>query len=460
MKRKIFWRILILTSICLLLLFTASTLITYSQSKQMIKSRLETETGLAAALLDDAEDYSAFEKYYNNNELRVTIIDANSLEVLYESDTKETLGRHENREEVLNALEGKPKAVERYSETFHCRMMYYAIRGELSDGAEVVVRLAVRSSEISSYFYTSVPFLLLSLVLAIVIDSAIAGSLSRGIAAKINEVSVSLRSLNAGEYMPLQTNEKEREFYALFKEINELNESTHKAMLREKEVAKQKSEFFANASHELKTPITVMRGLTELLLQEEGVSDKERKQLERIHKESIRMGSLISDMLKISKLERGEEEEIRENVDVKGVVNEVIAELSEEMQKKGISVQCEGQVTVLADAKKIFELAQNLISNAVNYNKENGWIKITLSQTERERTICVADSGIGIEKEHLPRLCERFYRVDKSRSKKTGGTGLGLSIVKHICALYGAKLDIQSEWGVGTSVTVTFKKNE
>ncbi len=460
MKRKIFWRIFLLVSACLLLLFTASTVITYSLSKRMIKNRLETETGLVAALLDESTDYTAFEKYYNNDELRVTIIAADDFEVLFESDTKDALEKHENREEVQYALQGNPQAVERYSDTFHCRMIYYAVKGAFADGTEVVVRLAIRGSEISSYVYTALPFLALSLVLAMVIASAIASRLSKGISDKINQVNASLRSLNAGEYMPLATDEKEKEFYTLFNEINELNESTHKAMLREKEVVKQKSEFFANASHELKTPITVMRGLTEILLQGEEIGERERRQLERIHKESMRMGSLISDMLKISKLERGEEEEIRESVAVREVVQEVFAELSAEMQKKGIQATCEGEITVLADSKKIFELVQNLLSNAVNYNKENGWIKVRLTETEREAVMQVADSGIGIEKEHLPRLCERFYRVDKSRSKKTGGTGLGLSIVKHICALYGAHLEIDSEWGVGTSVTVSFKKKE
>ncbi|MBQ7924587.1 MAG: GHKL domain-containing protein [Clostridia bacterium] len=458
MKRKMFWQILGLTSICLLLLFAAGTLITYSLGKRMIKNRLETETELVAALLDEPSDYTAFEKYYNNDELRVTIIAADDFKVLFESDKKEELETHKDREEVRYALEGNPKAVERYSETFHCKMTYYAVKGAFSDGTEVVVRLAVRSSEISSYFYTSLPFFALSCVLAIIIASALANRLSRNVSSKINEVSASLRSLNAGEYMPLHTDEREPEFYTLFNEINELNESTHKAMLREKEMVKQKSEFFANASHELKTPITVMRGLTEILLQDESVNERERKQLERIHKESIRMASLISDMLKISKLERGATEEIRESVAVKEQVNEVIAELSAEMQKKGVQAQCFGEATVLADSKKIFELVQNLLSNAVNYNKENGWIKVTMSETDSEATLCVKDGGIGIEKEHLPRLCERFYRVDKSRSKKTGGTGLGLSIVKHICALYGAKLEIDSELGVGTCVTVTFKK--
>ncbi len=226
----------------------------------------------------------------------------------------------------------------------------------------------------------------------------------------------------------------------------------------EKQMIKQKSDFFANASHELKTPLTVLRGLTELLMQEETLNERRQKQVGRIHKESMRMTSLIADMLKISKLERGEAEEERAYIDLHEIAIEAVAELSEQMRAKNLTATVEGAGKVFADGEKMFELLQNLCSNAVNYNKENGWIKISVTETENAVALCVADGGIGIEKEHLPRLCERFYRVDKSRSKKTGGTGLGLSIVKHICALYGAELTIESEIDVGTSVSVVFAK--
>ena len=124
-----------------------------------------------------------------------------------------------------------------------------------------------------------------------------------------------------------------------------------------------------------------------------------------------------------------------------------------------ITATITGNATVVADSKKIFELIENLCSNAINYNKDNGKIAISIIEQTDGVELKVSDTGIGIEKENIPRLCERFYRVDKSRSKKTGGTGLGLAIVKHICALYNAELSIESEIGVGTTVTITFDKN-
>ena len=228
---------------------------------------------------------------------------------------------------------------------------------------------------------------------------------------------------------------------------------------QEKAMAKQKSDFFANASHELKTPVTVMQGLSEILLEKENIDESSKKQLARIHKESIRLGALISDMLKLSKLERGEETDVTyTEVNLKEVSEEVLAELAGEIAEKNIAATITGNGTVLADNKKIYELIENLFSNAVHYNKPNGKIDVVISNTDNGVSIKVSDTGIGIEKEHIPRLCERFYRVDKSRSKKTGGTGLGLAIVKHICVLYNAELSIESDIGIGTAITVIFNK--
>ena len=228
----------------------------------------------------------------------------------------------------------------------------------------------------------------------------------------------------------------------------------------QKVIAKQKSDFFANASHELKTPVAVMQGLSELLLAKETLDDGSKKQVDRIHKESLRLASLISDMLKLSKLENGEETElVLADVNLREIAEEVLSELSTKLAEKNITATIAGNATVVADSKKIFELIENLCSNAINYNKDNGKIAISITEQTDGIELKVSDTGIGIEKENIPRLCERFYRVDKSRSKKTGGTGLGLAIVKHICALYKAELSIESEIGIGTTVTITFDKN-
>ncbi len=227
---------------------------------------------------------------------------------------------------------------------------------------------------------------------------------------------------------------------------------------KEKSIAKQKSDFFANASHELKTPITVMQGHSELLLAKGTLAESETKQIMRIHKECVRLSDLISDMLKLSNLERREQEPACVEVNVRAVCDEVLSELSEMTEKRGIIAEVEGEGNVSADPKRIYELIGNLCTNAVKYNKDGGSIWVDISDGEDAVVIKVSDAGIGIPAEHIPRICERFYRVDKSRSKKTGGTGLGLAIVKHICVLYGAELKIESEVDIGTTVSVSFPK--
>ncbi len=228
---------------------------------------------------------------------------------------------------------------------------------------------------------------------------------------------------------------------------------------KEKLIEKQKSDFFANASHELKTPITVLQGFSEVLLAKEGIDDGSRKQIARIHKESLRLGSLISDMLMLSRIESGDaQEKSLTEVSLGAIATDVVGALSEEIKKKNITAEVVGDAKLVADQGMIYELVENLVSNAVKYNKDGGAVTVAVSKSDTGVRLQVKDTGIGIEREHLPRLCERFYRVDKSHSKRIGGTGLGLAIVKHICAICGAELFIESDFGIGTTVTVSFGK--
>lgn len=565
MKKKTLFQILSLTFFSVLVMFIFGIVAVNINAKTMMKERLAEETQLACSLVQTEEDFLDFARYSNDDAFRVTIMDLDG-NVLYESDTKSPLENHINREEVRNALNGKPETVERYSETFGCDMTYYALKTELSDGTEIILRLAIRSNQINGYLGVALPILIIVLIVCLIASILISNMLSNKISGKITEVGESLRSLNAGNYIPIKTDSGEPELYTVLNEINELNANTHTHIQRvkeehhklntvlenvsqgivaidenkkiifvnksistifdsnenltgkdfiyliddlplcekiarhlgenysseytykgkelsvvirkvekhtdnvysiviitdvtqEKAMAKQKSDFFANASHELKTPVAVMQGLSELLLSKETLDNGSKKQVDRIHKESLRLASLISDMLKLSKLERGEETElVLADVNLREIAEEVLAELSTKLAEKNITTTITGNATVVADSKKIFELVENLCSNAINYNKDNGKITVSIVEESDGVELKVSDTGIGIEKENIPRLCERFYRVDKSRSKKTGGTGLGLAIVKHICALYKAELSIESEIGVGTTITVYFNK--
>ena len=149
-------------------------------AKAMIKERLAEETELACELVNDESDFENFAKYENNNAFRITIMDLDG-DVLYESDTKSPLENHANREEVKNALNGKPETVERYSETFGCDMTYYALKTKLSDGTEIILRLAIKSSQINGYLGVALPILIVVLVVCLIVSIVISNVLSNKI---------------------------------------------------------------------------------------------------------------------------------------------------------------------------------------------------------------------------------------------------------------------------------------
>jgi two-component system phosphate regulon sensor histidine kinase PhoR len=221
-----------------------------------------------------------------------------------------------------------------------------------------------------------------------------------------------------------------------------------------RENAKRREEFFANASHELKTPLTAIKGFNELT----AIKNKDediRKYVESITRETDRMLLLVSDMLKLSELEN-----MRElnpiPINLAKSLNEIRTDLSTSIDEKSITFETEGDAVVKAEPGHMYELLKNLIENSVRYNNQNGNVSVKIESKNGHAQLIVSDDGIGISSEDQTRIFERFYRVEKSRSQKNGGTGLGLSIVKHICVLYGWELSLQSKLGVGTEVRVVF----
>lgn len=234
---------------------------------------------------------------------------------------------------------------------------------------------------------------------------------------------------------------------------------------RERGVEQLRREFVANASHELKTPITSISGFAELL-SEGMVADKNKQQeyLNRIQGEARRMSALINDILKLSELENGEEDGCgeMEEISLKAVIQEASEALRPQMEKKNLSLVMDGgDISVTAWPDDIRSLVVNLLDNAVKYNRDAGNIRVSLHSGE-EAELTVTDTGIGIPLEYQARIFERFYRVDKGRSRQAGGTGLGLSIVKHVVVRYGGSISLVSREGEGTSITVRlpFKKRD
>lgn len=219
---------------------------------------------------------------------------------------------------------------------------------------------------------------------------------------------------------------------------------------------KMREEFFANASHELKTPLTAIKGFNDLIALK--TSDEEIKSFTaKSDKEITRLVSLIGDMLDLSKLENGVKITDAEDLDLGKIATEVAESLAPLAASKKISVSVSGNGIVRMEREHAVELVKNLVENAIRYNNEKGKVEVSVLNDGGNVVLRVKDNGIGIEEEHLGRIFERFYRVNKSRSRETGGTGLGLSIVKHVCALYNAEPVVHSRYGEGTIVEVKFK---
>jgi len=221
-----------------------------------------------------------------------------------------------------------------------------------------------------------------------------------------------------------------------------------------RENARRREEFFANASHELKTPLTAIKGFNELA----AINNKDKsieKYIGAITRETDRMLTLISDMLKLSEL--GNIVDLSPvSVSLAKVVDEVCDAMAPVISEKAITVESAGDAEVSAEQGHVYDLIKNLVENAVRYNNHGGRVTISIENEKKGAYLFIFDDGIGISPQEQTRIFERFYRVEKSRSAQGGGTGLGLSIVKHICAIYGWRLSVKSQLGVGTEVKVEF----
>ena len=236
----------------------------------------------------------------------------------------------------------------------------------------------------------------------------------------------------------------------------ENNELANRA---EDEILKMRKEFSANVSHELKTPLTSISGYAEIM--KSGMVKREDMIAfsERIYNEASRMITLIDDIIKLSKLDEESMEVEWEDVDLYELSHEIIDRLAMSAKKRSVEVELQGEPVVYYGVRQMLdEMIFNLCENAIKYNVPDGKVTIRVGNSPEGIKVVVEDTGIGIPKDQQERVFERFYRVDKSHSKKTGGTGLGLSIVKHAAIYHHAQIYVDSEVGKGTRMEVLFVK--
>ncbi len=261
---------------------------------------------------------------------------------------------------------------------------------------------------------------------------------------------------------PIKLDLKEDIFGKIRKEVIEWDIINRREIERLTDQEKYRREFLGNVSHELKTPIFSIQGYI-LTLLEGGLEDKKinRNFLLKAEKGINRMIEMVDDLDEIAKLESNRMELNLKRFDIQNLANEVVESLEYKAQKKKIRLSVlmhPKPLFVKADEGRITQVLTNLIVNSINYGKEGGKTKIKFYDLDENYLVEVADDGRGIEEEHLPRLFERFYRVDKGRSRAEGGSGLGLSIVKHIIEAHKQTINVRSKYGEGSVFSFTLKK--
>ena len=317
------------------------------------------------------------------------------------------------------------------------------------EGYRIVLVFSKSLANVSSLIHPLRARAVFALFVVLVIASFLSLMITRRFAGPINRLTEMAKQLAEGNYA-----------VAFPKggcyEVEQLSETLEMAAKEFNATEALRREFTANVSHELKTPLQSISGCAELL--ENGMVRAEdiRPFAGRIHAEARRMTRLVEDIIHLSQLDEGAAPD-RETVDLLETAKDAASALGDSATEKGIHVSVSGESVSISGVRSfLHEMIYNLCDNAIKYNVENGSVEITVVRKEQEAVVTVKDTGIGIPAEHQSRIFERFFRVDKSRSKASGGTGLGLSIVKHIAQYHGATIKLQSEFGCGTTVSVVF----
>ena len=379
-----------------------------------------------------------FEDVLADEEFRITLIDPEG-NVHYDNRVDaQTLDNHAARPEVMGAWTcGSGESI-RLSSTVGQNTFNYAILLQNGD----VLRVSQLSHSVWSLFVTAMPYFILLVAAAVALCVLLSHYLTRSLVAPIEKL---------GKHMD---DMEDVETYEELKPFVETIRSQHEAIM---ESAQMRQEFTANVSHELKTPLTAISGYSELI--ENGMANAQdiTRFAAGIHKNAKRLLTLINDTIRLSELDATSEVPF-EALNLYDIATTSVDMLQINAEKHQLTLSLDGEPgEIRGDKQMMEELLYNLCDNAIRYNNKGGkvWVRVT-REAEGEICLQVKDTGIGIPKEHQERIFERFYRVDKSRSKSTGGTGLGLAIVKHIVAKHGARLELNSGVGKGTTIRIFF----
>lgn len=442
MKRRINFLCMILTVITILETVALSATVFYGVlTKEVIE---DLKTSADVMIESDAWNIVSDPDHSDMREtpkrIRITLVGPDGKAICDNYADVKDMGNHKNRPEIKKALkDGEGQAV-RNSQTMGKSAFYYAVRLDNGD----VLRISKEVSSMTGILISTVPRLVVLSVLLFAACVLLSHALTKSIVKPIEELAQNLE----GPAM-----------YHVYEELEPYVttiRTQHEDIIRN---ANMRQEFTANVSHELKTPLTSISGYSELIENGIATGDDVQRFAKEIHKSSNRLLTLINDIIRLSELDVTTED-IMEELDISEMAANSVEMLQMAAEKHQVRISFSGEKQmVMANRQMMDELIYNLCDNAIRYNNPGGRVDVSVYR-EVDRTVLeVKDNGIGIPEKDQERIFERFYRVDKSRSKSTGGTGLGLAIVKHIIALHdNVRLELRSKLGEGTTVYVYFRK--
>lgn len=451
MHHKIIRSFLIIFSLSFVIGFGILYGVLYYVSLNQQTSNLNDE--LSIIVQTNFEESQQIGEELFDKDTRLTMISSDG-EVLYDNFDDSINENHLQREEIKEASKNGTGSSVRYSETMEQNYLYVA---EYDAQEQTYVRLAMPFSGVSQSALMLLPSFFIAFVIAFFFVWLMSKRMADSILKPLQEISAVIRKADFGKEKIEFQNYSYSELQEITDALQTMNNQIAKNLEnleREKQI---RQEFFTNASHELKTPLTSIRGYSELLRQH-AITDPDQIDhcLDCVLKESDHMTKLINDILTISKLEAKDYVVQKSHIKLKDLLENVLNSLSVQAKAMNLDIDasCEN-VTVYANLDHIQGILYNLISNAIKYNKPNGKIIIIIKERLDNILIKVMDTGIGISKEDQEKVFQRFYRVDKQRSKIVAGTGIGLAIVKHIVQFYNGSISLKSKENEGTSIEIS-----
>ena len=437
MRKKINTELVLIAAVAIILTSIFATFTYYSIFQTEVLDNLKTCAHvLAESIPDESSDLGDYR--FIDKTLRITLINEDGTVLMDSNVNIGDMGNHGERPEVAEAFEkGEGEAV-RMSETLEQSAFYYAMR--LNDGT--VLRVAKETGSIFSMFLGALPSLMVIAIVLFGFCALLAYFMTKSF---IKPIETTAANLEGPETVCP---------YKELKPFLSTIQEQHKNIIKS---AKMRQDFTANVTHELKTPLTSISGYAELIANGMTGEEDTIRFSKEIHRNANRLLRLINDILQLSELDTMGTQIETESLNLYGMASTCVEMLKINAEPLGVTLSVAGETAwIEGNRTMIEELLYNLCSNAIRYNKPQGKVEVSVFKNEEGVCLTVADTGIGIPEKHQEHIFERFYRVDKSRSKERGGTGLGLAIVKHIVAEHHAKLSLESKEGVGTKISIIF----